>query len=186
MTTHTISIELLRKLQISANQALILLTLSDSTLYQQDLFSIPGVSETFDKDIETLINKGLISGTKLGKSLRNLKVTDKYIEETEIGKTQFEELYETFPTAVKRPDGSTDFLKTNKEKCWWAYLQATAGDRAKHDYIIKALKWEIEDRQNHGTLGYMRKLLYWIKDASWNIYEGSNNKPITSYGDDIE
>ena len=100
----------------------------------------------------------------------------------------FEEFMEIYPKSVVRTDGVIDYLRTDQKHCKQMYLLLTKNERARHDHILKCLKFEVNKRIKDGSIKFMVRMSKWLSTESWKAYEDEiNNTPKTEvYGTNIE
>lgn len=83
----------------------------------------------------------------------------------------FDELVQTFPTSVIRPDGTKDYLRTDLNRCRRAYNKVTGNKYAVHLHILQCLQFELTIRRKEGKLCYMKRLPKWLASEEWKAYE---------------
>jgi hypothetical protein len=83
----------------------------------------------------------------------------------------FEELLIEFPGKVVRPDGTSDYLKTDLNKSRKLYTQLVKKDAVLHKQIMECLKLEIRERSRTNKLGYMKRLPKWLITEEWKIWQ---------------
>jgi len=95
---------------------------------------------------------------------------------------------EIYPKSVVRTDGVIDYLRTDQKHCKQMYLLLTKNERARHDHILKCLKFEVNKRIKDGSIKFMVRMSKWLSTESWKAYEDEiNNTPKTeAYGTNIE
>jgi hypothetical protein len=81
------------------------------------------------------------------------------------------ELIETYPLKVIRPDGSTDYLRSNVKVLKEQYKKIIKDNKDKHEFILKCLKFQIKEKTETGKLPYMKKLSKWLDNEEWKEYE---------------
>lgn len=102
--------------------------------------------------------------------------------------TLFEEFLEEYPKSVVRTDGVIDYLRTDQKHCSQIYLLQTKNSRARHDHIMKCLKFEVNKRIKDGSMKFMVRMSKWLTTESWKAYEDEINNTVTtqSYGTNVE
>lgn len=103
----------------------------------------------------------------------------------------FEEILNTYPLKVNRPDGKVAFLRQDRKNTEQIYTLIVKGDRSIHDHLVKCLKYEIDERTKTGSLKFMKTLYNWLADKEWKNYEdvvdyASSKINETKYGETIE
>lgn len=132
----------------------------------------------FDEDYFNLFNYSTIKvNEKLVKTLGNI--------------SDFEELYNTFPVKVRRPDGKESFLKRDRKTSEQLYSIIIKSNQYDHAHIMKCLKYELEEKELSNSLGYMKTLSNWLSDREWRNYEdcvenNKHNEKLMLYGTTIE
>ncbi len=81
------------------------------------------------------------------------------------------ELMEAYPVKVTRPDGSTDYLKSNSKIIKDAYKKIIKGNKSTHDHILACLKLQLHEVSRTGKLPYLRKLTNWLEREEWREWE---------------
>lgn len=120
--------------------------------------------------METLVKEEWISGSNLN-SITTLNVTKKFAD-LFTDKDYFQELLETFPKDVTRPDGTKVYLRTAQKQCKQRYVRIVKNSRLKHDTIINALKAEISIKNRENKMMWFKTLPNWLKAEEWQQYEG--------------
>lgn len=181
----TFDTDSLKNLKLTAEQYTWLLMIADNKQgllikYVQDL-AMSDI-EIYNK-LRDLGNIGLIelvSGD--GNSIFNWQVTKK-AKEFLYGDDLFKEFLNEFPQSVTRTDGVVDFLRTDVSNAEIAYRSYVGRSRDKHDHILKCLKAEIKHRTENGSMPYMKRILSWITNKSWQSYEDSLDSILTTNKD---
>jgi hypothetical protein len=97
---------------------------------------------------------------------------------------------EEYPTKVTRPDGTTDYLRSDLKRCKKKYNNITNGKLKKHIEILNALKFEVETRTKEGNLKYMKRLPKWLMEEGWTLYQermnDTTNQNKSKYGTELE
>lgn len=126
-------------------------------------------------------------------SFENLKFTRIFDVKVNITDDFFNEFSSTYPTSVIRIDGTMDFLKQNLSKCKEIYSAIVGKDKDKHNYIMKALRFEINQKTQFGKLGYMKRMMKWLRDEEYLSYSelskiSESIRPIVenNYGTTVE
>jgi len=87
------------------------------------------------------------------------------------GDTFFGEFLAEFPQKVTRTDGTVDFLRTDQSNSETIYRGYVGRSRDKHNHIVRCLRAEIKNREQNGSMAYMKRLFTWISSRSWESYE---------------
>jgi hypothetical protein len=85
--------------------------------------------------------------------------------------TMIDELMDTYPQKVTRPDGTTDYLRSNTKQLREQYKKIIKENKEKHELIIRCLKYQISHFTLTGKLQYMKKLTKWLDNEEWREYE---------------
>lgn len=93
-----------------------------------------------------------------------------------------QELIDTYPQKVTRPDGNIDYLRSNVKIIKEQYKKLIKENREKHEFIIRCLKYQIKQFTNTGKLPYMKRLTKWLENEEWREYE---DRIINEGGDEI-
>ena len=140
--------------------------------------------------LENMVKEGWITGSNLN-SITNIQVTTKFKNLFE-AKDYFQELVDTFPVKVVRPDGNESYLRIGQKKAKLKYIRIIKNSRLKHDTIINALKAEIALRTRQNTLKFMKTLPNWLDGEEFKNYEHlfEDGKPLDiiekkSYGTNL-
>lgn len=142
------------------------------------------------KFMENMVKEGWITGSNLN-NITSIKVTPKFRKLFE-NVDFFQELIDTYPTKVIRPDGTEAYLRTAQKQSKLRYTRMIKNSRIKHDTIINALKAEISIRTRQGTLKFMKTLPNWLAGEEYKNYEHifEDGKPLDnnetqSYGTNL-
>lgn len=121
-------------------------------------------------DLKKLREAGLVKEPSSEYATFDINVTDKFIKEHSFNNDPFEELYNTYPVKTIRPNGNIDYLRVDHKKSKRLYYNIIRTNRLKHDFILKCLKIEIEERKNSGQMSYMKRLPSWLSSDGWEGY----------------
>ncbi len=135
-----------------------------------------------DKDSkERLIRANILENTE------ELKVTDEFKKKFDKN-VYFYEFYEMFPIYTIRPSGQKEYLRLSPTNVKDRYNKIVKGNESIHKKIMKALKDELADRMQHGTMLYMKKMANWLNEEPWTARE--EKEPIKieepGYGQSVE
>jgi hypothetical protein len=83
----------------------------------------------------------------------------------------FDELLQSYPTYVTRPDGSKDYLRMDLQRCRKYYSKVTGNKLAVHRHILECLQFEVTIKRREGKLCYMKRLPKWLASEEWKCYE---------------
>ncbi|MBT8449861.1 MAG: hypothetical protein KJO69_09235 [Gammaproteobacteria bacterium] len=126
---------------------------------------------------EDLQSKGLI---KLGERPEDDIVRQKFIDTIEDSfDRMWSELLSHFPLKVYT-NGNVRILRAkdadarNNQKAKKAYHRVIGKNVAKHNKIVKCLKYELEFRKSNNSLGFMQMLQTWVNQATWEQYEDAD------------
>lgn len=133
-----------------------------------------------DEMLKSLVKKKLIHDANKGKefSPRNIIVRSNFISDTKNTLNLFNELYNLYPTKVTRPDGSVDYLRTDKTRCRRSYAAKLKDGTAIHENVMECLKFEIQQRESEGSLSYMKRLPKWLASEEWLTWDERRNDNI--------
>lgn len=161
---------LLQKHDLSLDQLVFInLVLNENKSNHQDIHEL--LSRVSETDIQDLIQRNIIVETRTddNKIYRTSKeFTDSLKKATD---DMFDQFYEVFPVYVTRPDGTKGFLRSNVNKCRKEYNRLVGRSKAMHEYLLKCLKWEIENKVMTGKMGYMKTMWKWLTQHEWECYE---------------
>lgn len=158
---------------INLNQLVFLtLVLDNNQKSNQGVAAI--VSLVSDAEVQELIDRDLIIKQETEMGIAYIQ-TDKLSSITKEKMDPFDEFYEIYPTQVIRPDGTSDFLKKNKNNCRKKYNSILGRSKAKriliHQHLIDCLNYELEDKTRTGKLGYLKTMWKWLTTAEWENSE---------------
>lgn len=158
---------------INLNQLVFLtLVLDNNQKSNQGVAAI--VSLVSDAEVQELIERDLIIKQETEIGIAYIQ-TDKLSSITKEKMDPFDEFYEIYPTQVIRPDGTSDFLKKNKNNCRKKYNSILGRSKAKriliHQHLIDCLNYELEDKTRTGKLGYLKTMWKWLTTAEWENSE---------------
>lgn len=133
-----------------------------------------------------------VKGKELIEQLVNFKEKSKWTRKPV--KTPFEEFWETFPTSDSHGVFTkTRNLKSNKSGCKKKYEQYL-NKGIKHEDIIKALKYEINEKKEKSIrdnkLSYLKNSYTWLNQKEFEIIlesmeENDNNESGTDWTDTV-
>jgi hypothetical protein len=83
----------------------------------------------------------------------------------------FDELLRKYPARVIRPDGTSDFLKTDLNRTRKAYISLVKKDEALHRLIMECLELEVSERTRTNKMSYFKKLPKWVASEEWNSWK---------------
>lgn len=159
----------LNKLNISINQLVFInLVLNENQKNNQDIHSL--LSRVGEPEIQDLINRNIITFEEKD-SNKIYKVSENTVEDLKVKADMFDELYNTFPVYVVRPDGTKGFLRANVNKCRHEYKKIIGKSIALHNHIMECLNYELQNKIMTGKLGYMKTMWKWITQHEWECYE---------------
>jgi len=166
-----VDIKILKDYNISPNQYIL-----SYLLHKNDYIDFHNIKnligeEKLIEELSSLEDKGFIEIKKDSDPLNtsNIKVRNKFLFIIEEG-DYFDELLESYPTKVFRPDGTKDYLRSDVRRCRKNYNKI-ASSRKKHERILKALEFEKKIREMEGSWKYMKKLPKWLSSEEWRIFE---------------
>ncbi len=161
---------LLKLLKLSINQLVFIsLVLNENQKNNQNIHEL--LSRVSEDEIQDLIQRNIIVVT-ISDDNKIYRLSEQTVKAAKKDATaMFDEFYEVFPVYVTRPDGTKGFLRTNKNKCRTEYNKITRKSLSMHEYIINALKWEVENKTNTGKIGYMKTMWKWLTQREWECYE---------------
>jgi hypothetical protein len=166
-----VSTETLNKLKLTAHQFLIIKMLHDQRLDElREYLKCIKSDGTLGYDLSILYDRGFLNyDASNPEDFNIIKVSPLYSKLISEG-TFFEELFDIFPRKIVRPNGTIDYLRTDRSTCNRLYTFYTLNNRSKHDHILKCLKLEIETRQKEGSLCYMKRMPSWLLSKEWESY----------------
>ena len=164
---------LLNKFDISINQLVFInLVLNDNQPNNQDIHEL--LSRVNEEEIQDLIQRNIIVVNNTDNNI----IYSPSIELLNAIKNQdtfFDEIYESFPVYVIRPDGTKGFLRSNVNKCRKEYNRIIGKSRAMHEHIMNCLRYEINNKTITGKIGYMKTMWKWLTQHEWECYEEQMN-----------
>jgi len=161
--------------KITAHQYLIVKLVSEKkTALLRKYIQYSNTLNDFNKDLAQLKLAGLITSIHRIDSIisyENIVVSSKFHKKFSWDSDPFEEFFVTFPIKTIRTDGTSDYLRVDKERCRKLYHNIVRMGTSLHEHIIKCLKLEIEDRELKGKMSYMKRMPAWLTSESWKAYE---------------
>jgi len=147
------------------------------------------------KDLEDLFKAGFVTsppGSAI--SLNTINITTKFSQSHTFTKDPFEELYDAFPTKALRPDGSYDYLRVDQKRCRKIYYNIIRESPTLHDFILRCLAVEVNDRKSKGQMSFMKRMPTWLSSEGWKAYadvvehcdDSTLDEKSTGYGQEIE
>lgn len=184
----TLNTTLLRALDINLAQLMIVdLIYKKASPNRLKVFLASGILS--EDDFKNLITKNILTEESDIDDVKTIEFVHGFranYKDFQGGGNLFDELYDIYPETVVRPDGKSQFLKTNKKQCADAYARIVKGDKELHAKICNVLRAEVAQRERNGGMSYMQKLRNWLLAEPWNdvdeVVELSNIKPKSSYG----
>lgn len=186
--TINIDFNLIKKLNISAQQFIILYLLYKKDIIELNAYLTLSDFKYFEEDYNDLVTLDYLE--KLDPfnkyDLRALVLTDKTLEVFEEFHDYFDDFLEVFPDK-----GGTRYLKSAVSKARAKYLKITNGKRYLHKHIMKCLEFEINHRQITNQQQYMKTILNWLESEEWKAYEKellnkNNMNTSKQYGAELE
>jgi len=83
----------------------------------------------------------------------------------------FDEIVQTYPQFITRPNGSKDYLRVDLNRCRKAYSKITGNKYMIHQNILNCLQFEVALRRKENSLSYMKRLPKWLTSEEWKSYE---------------
>jgi len=122
--------------------------------------------------LEKLVDKRLIHHSYSDGTLDVSKIVVRNSFTGEVKKDDlFEELLLEYPGKVIRPDGTSDYLKTDLNKSRKLYIQLVKKDEVLHKQIMECLRLEVRERTRTNKLGYMKRLYKWLSTEEWKVWQ---------------
>lgn len=183
-----IDLKEVKSLNLNSSQFILIKLLIDEV----DIKSLLDVIPVSDKDINDLIEKGIIiNNSKDDFDYKKIEVSEDF--KFKINKKEFfDEFFAIYPTSVVRSDGLKDYLKGAPTNCRKYYKKLVGNSRAKHDHIMTCLRFEISNRVSTGKMSYMKRMYKWLTSEEWTLYdqivEDKKVKKVidTKYGTSVE
>lgn len=130
-----------------------------------------GMESNLRNDLNALYKIGFIEappGSVI--SLILIKVTPKFSKVHSFTKDPFDELYGAFPIKVIRPDGNYDYLRVDQKRCRKMYHNIIRESPTMHEFIIRCLKIEVNDKRSKGKMSFMKRMPTWLSSEEWKAY----------------
>jgi hypothetical protein len=125
------------------------------------------------KDVlEDLINKRLIHNSNSPGTCNpdKIQVRETFVESVIKPTTFYDEFLEHFPVKVLRPDGVTDYLRSDLKRCKVIYNKIVKGDRETHNNILRYLDEEVKVRNATNQMKFMKRLPKWLASEEWETW----------------
>jgi len=119
------------------------------------------------QDLKVLRNANLVEPASNEYATFEIKVTEKFIQDHTFTNDPFSELYNTFPVKTIRPDGRVDYLRVDHKRSKRIYRNIIRNNSLKHNFILKCLELELEDKSSKGQMAYMKRLPSWLTSEAW-------------------
>jgi hypothetical protein len=167
----TFNLNTIVKQGLSADDFTICMLLKDRNLLSLKKYD-KILEGTLYKKLQKIKNLGFIRFMGIGDMppLESIQTTLKFLELISQG-DMFEELYNSYPSHVTRPDGKKDYLRSGKVKAKIKYLKLVKDNKTLHDHILACLRYELEQKEKTGSMMYMKRLLNWITEEEYMKYE---------------
>jgi len=183
--------QVLIDLGISAHQYIIaMLLLNEHFDHLNEYLNSTNTYKSFDEDLKNLSARTLVRYNPSDiYNYRTITVLPTFMRE--VAKYDgFEELYNTYPKSVVRPDGKSDYLRRDKRFCKQIYSIVVKDNRDVHEHIMSCLHKELNYRKKNGrAMSYMKRLNKWLSDREWENFEDElhdNSNSGEVYGTTIE
>jgi len=166
-----VNIDKIIKLRITADVyiALYLIYKKNFTVFNKFIAKNPVLT---DEVLEDLINKRLIhnSNTPGNCNPQKIQIRDTFIENVIKPTSFYDEFLEHFPVKVLRPDGTTDYLRSDLKRCKSIYNKMIKGDREIHNNILRYLDEEVKVRNQTNQMKFMKRLPKWLASEEWEVW----------------
>lgn len=160
-------------LRITAHQYIIAMLLLDKQYdHLEKYLNDTNSYNSFEQDLKNLAARTFVRYNPSNiYSFNSIVVLPPFMKE--MGKYDgFEELYNTYPNTVRRPDGKIDYLRRDKPFCKQVYHLIVKDNKHTHDHIIDMLRKELEyKRKQPNGFAYMKRLSKWLSEREWENYE---------------
>jgi hypothetical protein len=122
--------------------------------------------------LDDLINKRLIHNSNLPGECNpeKIQIRDIFVQNVIKPTGFYDEFLEHFPIKVLRPDGNTDYLRTDLKRCKVIYNKMTKGDREIHNNIVRCLDEEVKIRNATNQMKFMKRLPKWLASEEWETW----------------
>lgn len=129
-------------------------------------------TEPNDLVLQNLVDKKLIHNANKPNEfdVKKIIVRHKFRSETKENSQLFEEFYNLYPQKVTRPDGSVDYLRTDRDRCQKLYVKKVKLNKNLHTEIMEGLQYEIEERSKSNNLRFMKRMPKWLASEEWTIW----------------
>lgn len=157
-----------KKLHITMNQFCLLRFLVDNV----NIKPYQSVIQIDDNDIQNLkLQKIVTSESEFDiNDLSKIKLTEEFNKKLK-PLDFFDEFNELFPPSVIRPEGNRDYLKGDINRCRKSYDSKVGKSRSKHESIMEALRFELQNRRLTNTMKYMKRMYKWLTSEEWLLYD---------------
>jgi len=181
-----IDINQLLKLRITAEEYFLLRTLQKKGVASLRKYYLQNPKPD-DDVLRSLVEKRLIHNANRQNEfdLEKIIVRNKFMEVSKPTMDLFEELYNLYPAKVTRPDGSTDYLRTDKSRCRINYTNKLKHGVVTHTDVMESLRFEISQRESDGSIAYMKRLPKWLSAEEWTTWKerlGDVNDRVETFG----
>ena len=193
-----IDIQFLLDNKITAHQFTIAKLISDNkVLLLKKYIAYTNTLNDLYKDLSQLKTAGFLSSSfNSGDfiSLDAISISPKFIKASTFTSDPFDEFYAVYPIKALRPDGMYDYLRVDQAKCRKLYHNIVRSKPSLHEYIMKCIRSEVEDRELKGQMSYMKRMPAWLTSESWKAYEDQVESDLSTtqgekrkvYGGNIE
>lgn len=182
----TFNLNTIVKQGLSADDFTICMLLKDRNLLSLKKYD-KILEGTLYKKLQKIKNLGFIRFMGIGDMppLESIQTTLKFLELISQG-DMFEELYNTYPASVSRPDGKKDYLRGLKAKCKIKYLRLIKENKTLHEHILDCLRCELEMKEKTNSMQYMKRMLKWITEEEYQKYENYLKFKVPKGANEIE
>lgn len=160
---------------LTMNQLVFLaLVLDKNQNKSQDISQL--LSLVNEVEVQELIEKGYVEvNPDIPRSFKKYSATKLLKECRTNEETWFEQFFETYPTYVTRPDGTDDYLRGNKKKCHDAYSKYVQHSPINHNFLMKCLTFDVQNKMSTGKYGYMKTMHNWLISHEYEKIEEQMN-----------
>jgi hypothetical protein len=127
-----------------------------------------------ENHIDNLVTKRLVHNEPNNLEFDKIIIRSNFTDLLD-SKDYFDDIMQEYPVKVIRPDGTTDYLRVDLNRCRKEYAKITKNNRELHIRIVDLLKFEVAQRTRDGKLSYMPRLPKWIDSQGWTAYEQYRN-----------
>jgi hypothetical protein len=168
-----VSLDTLTRGKITAHQFLVGKLIFNRKFKElEEYLELTDSFKSIDGDLNYLFKIGFINHVEYNapKDLKLIQIFSLFMKII-TGDDMFEELYQAYPVKVVRDNGISDYLRAERYNSEKLYDFVVSDNKSKHEHILKCLRYEVNHREQEGSMRYMKRMYKWLQIQGWKSYE---------------